>query len=580
MTDLAEHNDRQWQLINRILHKRNKPTIFWISCDDYLYREELVNEFELHFPELEQYKLSLKKFSEDSFQSYFKNNLPDHFLASENSNRIVHLVDIESRTYPHLSEDRTSKVPHEEFIRILNFEREILFNTLPFHIVFWSDTLSMKRVQRYAPDFYDWVSYKLNFESFSDGSKRKDTYEIAHKSQGVVSDENVIYNRISRRLGTLETISSENVNDRFTLLIGIARDYYSVNDYTKAENVIQEALKLTSLLPNQVALVKLFQGTITSKLFQYATAKQAYVESLEIYRELTKENPRTYLPSVATTLNNLANLHSANSEFLEALEYYEESLKICRDLAKENPQSYLPDVAMTLNNLAVLHSDKNEFPQALEYYEESLKIRRELAKENPRTYLRDIAMTLNNLAILQKEKNEFPQALENYLESLKIYRELAKENPRTYLPDVAMTLNNLGILHSDQNEFSQVLEYYEESLKIFRELARENPRTYLPNVAMTLNNLAVLLSNKNELPQALENYEESLKIFRELAKENPQIYEIDYAKSLIMGVQLFGSQLSDLSLSEEILRKYENVPLASELLDQIHLMRGSQSENQ
>ena len=50
------------------------------------------------------------------------------------------------------------------------------------------------------------------------------------------------------------------------------------------------------------------------------------------------------------------------------------SLKIYRELAKENSQTYLPDVATSLNNLAVLHSDKNEFPEALEKYEEALKI--------------------------------------------------------------------------------------------------------------------------------------------------------------------------------------------------------------
>ncbi|MBF0378788.1 MAG: tetratricopeptide repeat protein, partial [Desulfamplus sp.] len=142
-----------------------------------------------------------------------------------------------------------------------------------------------------------------------------------------------------------------------------------------------------------------------------------------------------------------ANLHSAKNEFAAALEKYEEALQIRRELAKENPRTYLPDVAMTLNNLANLHSAKNEFAAALEKYEEALQIRRELAKENPRTYLPDVAMTLNNLANLHSAKNEFAAALEKYEEALQIRRELAKENPRTYLPDVAMTIINLSIFY-------------------------------------------------------------------------------------------------------------------------------------
>ncbi|MCP4123653.1 MAG: tetratricopeptide repeat protein, partial [Bacteroidetes bacterium] len=140
----------------------------------------------------------------------------------------------------------------------------------------------------------------------------------------------------------------------------------------------------------------------------------------------------------------------AKNEFPQALEKYEEALKIYRELAKENPRTYLPDVAMTLNNLAVLQKAKNEFPQALEKYEEALKIYRELAKENPRTYLPDVAMTLNNLANLHSDKNEFPQALEKYEEALKIRRELAKENPRRYEIEYAkLLLMGVVLLNKD-----------------------------------------------------------------------------------------------------------------------------------
>jgi hypothetical protein len=41
-------------------------------------------------------------------------------------------------------------------------------------------------------------------------------------------------------------------------------------------------------------------------------------------------------------------------------------LQIRRELAVENPCSFLPDVAMTLNNLAVLHKNKNEMAIALD----------------------------------------------------------------------------------------------------------------------------------------------------------------------------------------------------------------------
>ncbi|MEA5462413.1 tetratricopeptide repeat protein [Leptothoe sp. PORK10 BA2] len=177
--------------------------------------------------------------------------------------------------------------------------------------------------------------------------------------------------------------------------------------------------------------------------------------------------------------------------FNQAKLLYEEALHIRRELAEENPRTYLPDVAHTLNNLAILQKAQNEYGAAQGNYEEALQVYRELAEENPRTYLLDVAMTLNNLALLQKAQNEYGAAQGNYEKALHIRRELAEENPRTYLPDVANVLNNLANLQKAQNEYGAAQGNYEEALHIRRELAEENPRTYLPYVAMTLINLSI-----------------------------------------------------------------------------------------
>jgi tetratricopeptide (TPR) repeat protein len=196
--------------------------------------------------------------------------------------------------------------------------------------------------------------------------------------------------------------------------------------------------------------------TVTA-LFEYAVflqnhnsfdqAKPLYEEALELYRTLAAENPRTYLPYVANTLNNLANLQSDQNHLERALASYDEALELYRTLAAENPRTYLPNVAGTLNNLGLLQSDQNHLERAQASYDEALQIRRTLAAENPRTYLPYVARTLNNLAILQQAQNHLERAQASYDEALQIQRTLAAENPRTYLPDVAMTLINLSIFY-------------------------------------------------------------------------------------------------------------------------------------
>jgi tetratricopeptide (TPR) repeat protein len=81
------------------------------------------------------------------------------------------------------------------------------------------------------------------------------------------------------------------------------------------------------------------------------------------------------------------------------LKEYEEALKIRRSLAEAEPKTFLPKVAMTLNNLAVLHYQTQEYGPALKEYEEALKIRRSLAEAEPKAFLEDMAQTLFNLSI-------------------------------------------------------------------------------------------------------------------------------------------------------------------------------------
>jgi tetratricopeptide (TPR) repeat protein len=243
-------------------------------------------------------------------------------------------------------------------------------------------------------------------------------------------------------------------------------------------------------------------------LFEYAKfldehyklnqAAHLYTETLEIRRELAKQNPATFLPDVAGTLNNLAVLHSDTNEMVIALSEYTEALEIRRELAKQNPATFLPDVAGTLNNLAVLHSNTNEMAIALSEYTEALEIYRELAKQNPATFLPKVAMTLNNLAVLHWNTNEMAIALSEYIEALEIYRELAKQNPATFLPYVADTLNNLANLHRNTNEMAIALSECEEALEIYREFAKKNPATFLPKVDLILGNIAILQNNAND----------------------------------------------------------------------------------
>src|SRR6476646_6327416 len=66
--------------------------------------------------------------------------------------------------------------------------------------------------------------------------------------------------------------------------------------------------------------------------------RKEHEEALKTYRELAQKEPETYLPYVATTLNNPGTIDSAQNRMEAARKEYEEALKIYRLLAQKNPE--------------------------------------------------------------------------------------------------------------------------------------------------------------------------------------------------------------------------------------------------
>ena len=75
-------------------------------------------------------------------------------------------------------------------------------------------------------------------------------------------------------------------------------------------------------------------------------ARKEFAEALQTRRELARENPETYRPYVATTLNAPGGLWIATrAVWRKPRRNLSEALQIRRELAHKNPETYRPDVA-------------------------------------------------------------------------------------------------------------------------------------------------------------------------------------------------------------------------------------------
>ena len=127
----------------------------------------------------------------------------------------------------------------------------------------------------------------------------------------------------------------------------------------------------------------------------------------------------------------------------------EEAAGIYRPLAQQRPDAFLPNLAMSLNNLANMLSALGRRDEALAMAEEAVRIRRRLAQQRPEAFLPDLAGSLNNLANMLSALGRREEALPQAEESVRIYRQLAQQRPDAFLPDLARSLMVRGSILSE-----------------------------------------------------------------------------------------------------------------------------------
>ncbi|MGZ2360923.1 tetratricopeptide repeat protein [Streptomyces sp. 372A] len=250
------------------------------------------------------------------------------------------------------------------------------------------------------------------------------------------------------------------------------------------------------------------------------------------YRIRAEADPDTYLPDLASALNNLSVRLGELGRRAEGLSAVEEAVRHYRTLAENNPDAYLPDLAMSLNNLSADLGDMGRRAEGLKAIEEAVRIRRALAETNPDAYLPGFATSLNNMSIDLGKEGRHAEGLKAVEEAVRHYRTLAENNPDAYLPNLAASLNNLSIRLGDMGRQSEGLDAIEEAVHIRRTLAETNPDAYLPDLAASLNNLSNRLGDMGRQAEGLKAVEEAVRHHRILAETNPDAYLPDLAASL------------------------------------------------
>ncbi|MEH2078671.1 MAG: tetratricopeptide repeat protein [Nostoc sp.] len=240
---------------------------------------------------------------------------------------------------------------------------------------------------------------------------------------------------------------------------------------------------------------------------RYSEAEPLCIQALVIRRKLLGEEH----PDIAFSLNNLALLYRSQGRYSEAEPLCIQALALSRKLLGEEH----PDVAFSLNNLALLYRSQGRYSEAEPLCIQALALRRKLlGEEHP-----DVAFSLNNLAVLYRSQGRYSEAEPLCIQALVIRRKLLGEEH----PDVAFSLNNLASLYRSQGRYSEAEPLYIQALALRRKLLGEEH----PDVANILNNLAVLYHDQGRYSEAEPLYIQALDILeRQLGVNHPDTVHV------------------------------------------------------
>jgi CHAT domain-containing protein/Tfp pilus assembly protein PilF len=291
-------------------------------------------------------------------------------------------------------------------------------------------------------------------------------------------------------------------------MLWLSSRYDEQGRYAEAEPLYQRALAIKEKALGSdhptVATALNDLAELYDEQGRYAEAEPLFRRSLAIKEKALGADD----PAVATTLNDLAELYDDQGRYAEAEPLYKRSLAI--DEKALGPEH--PSVATVLNNLAKLYDEQGRHADAESFYRRALAINEKaLGPDHP-----NVAQSLNNLATLYVNQGRYAEA-EPLLKRALAIDEKALGPDRPY---VAIALNNLAALYVYQDRYAEGEPLYKRSLAIReRTLGSDHP-----DVATSLNNLAVLYKRESRYAEAEPLFKRSLAIWEKaLGPDHPHV---------------------------------------------------------
>lgn len=206
--------------------------------------------------------------------------------------------------------------------------------------------------------------------------------------------------------------------------------------------------------------------------------------ALQLWRDLGDR------PAELRTLNKLATVHHALSDYQTARDLFSQALELSRSTGDRRSEGE------ALNGLAMSSFRLGDIQPAVDWLTQAMAIWRDLH------FTYGEANALNNLGVLYYPMGEWQAAIDCHLRALDLVRSLGDQRGEAY------TLNNLGVAYDALGESERAMSSLNDALRLFRAVG---PRIA---AARTLGVMGRISLAGNKVQAAMVYVEEALVISR------------------------------------------------------------------
>ncbi|MBK1990329.1 tetratricopeptide repeat protein [Sphaerospermopsis aphanizomenoides BCCUSP55] len=371
----------------------------------------------------------------------------------------------------------------------LNFVRDAFTNSVPHPILFFLQDDALKRLAKYAPDFWAWRKGVFYFQTAK--STRELAIEKTLNSERILGSLDLPEKQ--ERIDLLERLLMEPATDkhnRITILRELGIAYRSIGEIKKAENFLLDALNLIDddeKLANQKASVFYELAYTSTDLGKIEEAIALYQQSLQLFESIGNVQGK------AATLHNLASIYADRGKIEEAITFFHRSLQLKETIGDVQGK------AATLHNLASIYADRGKIDDAIALFQQSLEITEGIGDVQGK------AATFHQLGRIYANTGKIEEAITLFQQSLEIDESIGNVQGK------AGNLHELGRIYANTGKIEEAIALYQQSLEIKQSIGNVQDK------AITLAMLGQLLAaDKRYFVTALEYLQQSLEILQRL----------------------------------------------------------------